>query len=292
MEHPLLQSEENAIGVTSKFIFYNSYMYYYELINDRESKYQTTLKTIKLLEDHPDFQKRCMQNYFLLRGRELFVTIIKNPEEYEQKRIAYEGLAEEYVFDYEAQQALKDIYKYQLIFCETVYHCLKFDEIKIKEFHSVAVKELDVLENRNYGFFPIELFHYLAKALFELGEYDKARFWCERIEENLEKNASTRIFLVISSKLLYLFVLYRQGEYNYLKNKVDALKRFLKRNDVLDDYFTLLLKAIRLNLGKLPTKNTSKNIVQKIAELKPLKTEIHFDEVLFFDSLEGLELIS
>ncbi len=292
MAHPMLQGEDLAIGVTSKFSYYSTYMYYYELINDREGKYQNTLLIIKLLEDYPNFQKRCMQNYFILKGQELFATILRNPSQYEAEQKAYKKLPEKYAFDYDASQTVRDIYKYQLLFCEIVYACFTGNTAKIKALNTSTLGELKILELKNFGFPPTELFHYLAKAYFELEAYEQARFWCERIEENLEKNPSTYIRLAISSKLLFLFVLYYKEDYNYLKNMVDALKRFLKRKGELNEYYLLLLKTIRSNLGKPLSKNSMKTIKAKLPQLTQLKPKLYFDEALFYDELEGLRKAS
>ncbi len=289
MKHPFLQDERLAKYETGLFMFYATYALYYQLKNDHKAKYEIELKTLRLLEGNPDFLKRCMINFFALKGKELYITLILDRSSFPSKYSAYEKLPKQYAFEIDIQLFLLEIHQYQLLFAQAAQACLQTNAEELMQVAQKTREDLEKLENNSYEFIFVELLHYLAYGFLQVGDLDEARFWSDRIEHNIEIKGEKSSYLTISSQLILIFVLYGQQEYVYLKNKIDALKRYLKRNRVLDGYYNDLLKFLRLTLGKSPNKTVNKKIAQKIPELRKIEPPPQFDEVLLFNPLDWLE---
>lgn len=254
LNHPLVKSENHIFSRTGKYARFNILSLSAYITKDFSNAFIYKYEAYKLYEKDKIFYEINPKSYLNLIGN--MIAIAYNIPDKEKFKLSYNILIENHPL-IQGQELTKfeQYCSFSIMKCNLLEDYTDFDEVVNYYFESKnrfqdklsKTHEIDTLFNISVGYF-------LAK------KYDKAY---EITNQLINHPLITERFLVERyTKLLELFILLVQKEFNVLEHRIVAFDRYLKKHNSSEIIYEICLKYFR-KLYKLNPNENKSNIIKE-----------------------------
>lgn len=264
IKSPLLQDESNALSLSSKSYFHNSWITYYHLERAPLKGLEHIKKMIAIWEDNPDMAKENVHQYK--------ITLINlATDSYEAGDIELYQSAIDKMRSLPARSLREEAEDFQSIYFLELYYYLnhmEFDKaLAIAPEISASLERFGDLINAP----KLLNFYYNLAVLYFLSEdMDNALEWLNKITE---VKIDTRLDIQHFARILILVVYYETTEPTVVEYIYGNTYRYLYKNEKINKFEKLIFTYIR-KLNKLMDKKSMNELLMKLfKELEELKKE-------------------
>lgn len=254
IEHPLLNSEQNAISYSTKYSFFYVYSKYFSVKEDYKQAYPYCNKLVHLIESNPDQVTKNAQAYLLalnhllailkeLRKFDEFEIALKKLKSVQSKTIHIQSRAFAYTFIHEWNLSFYTGNYQQCVFL------IPFLEEGLQKFDNQISSDLKLL-------FYFNLFY----CFFALEQYQQAIKWLNKIL-NDKRNAirqDIRNFGMVVNIILH----YEMKDYDLMEYLIRSAQRLLEKEKNAHKFELLVLTYMKRLIKENTTGEQRKVFIQ------------------------------
>lgn len=287
IDNTLLNSEEQALSVRSKYLFNHIYSAYYFGTSNYKECYKYLQKNVELIESHFEHFSDELNIYFSLLTNIIYVgqALKKNNEVdlYLGKLRAMPEKMGKQTNDDLAFKWFNSAYSIELsVYFERAEfeRCLKL----IPEIEQGIKKYQERISALRKAYFYFNI----AIVYFALENYHLASRWINKLlnDQEIEKNLDVYCF----AKIFSLVIQIELGDEQRLPHALRATQRFLEKKQKVYKFETMMLDFVGKMLGKQSRSDLKASYSKLLRDLKALRYD-NFEKTVFdyFDLISWVE---
>jgi hypothetical protein len=258
LRNPLLSSENNALSITAKGIYYNIMSKIHEIQYDYDKCYIASKKFADIIHDNPAIFENNVTNYVLPALYNLLLTCIylNKKEPFFENLRRMEQISERYPAGY--SPILDKIIRLMAANAEIQYYV---QNGYFKEALSLVPNAEKVVDDDNsIGFLSlkVEIYYNIAYAYFGMGNYSTCIDWLNKFIQ--KEQLDLREDLLAYAWLLNLTSHYELQNYRYLGYKLKTTYNFISKMHKVHKFESTTLDFIK-KLIKSKSEEQSKEIM-------------------------------
>ncbi len=286
VRNPLLESEEYAQTFTARRNYYLIKVLYNNIINRVEESYYYMVKSVELMDEHPDWILRGLGSYIssvtniMVLQLELY-KIEEAKESLEKFKLIPETYAK--AFENDANLEFQHTINVMKIEMELSIKLATFS--RVEKFIPIIFSKIVNKESKFRIYNVMDLYYNCAYASFTLNQYAAAVDWCNRINHFLKGGILQDI--EIANQIMNALCHFELGNIYHIEHLAKSFERYAKKNKL----WTPLIKAIYSFMkSSLATTYPSREKKEKAIQAACIKLKNKFDTMDIDNSLPPMSL--
>jgi hypothetical protein len=258
IKNPALENESSAITFYSKIRFYDTHLYYWSIIGDRDQVYAYANKIVRLFHDNPEKIKAYIEIYMDCL-KNILSSSLKD-KKFNEANYYLETLKEISKSETSKNISAKFFYTYtrQLLYYNNT---IGYFDKSIQEIPGI-LNSLKLYEDALNPQEKSVLYFNISISFFGMMDYKSCLFWLNKI-----RNEISMVFSPDIHRFIYLFYIithYELGNIDLLGNLSDTAIRFLSKNNSLREFDRIIFGFTK---NKFPLIVSRKDTVEYFTEL-------------------------